>query len=295
MIKLLPVLALGLIPVCALSAPRQLLSVTEEGSGYKSTTSFEYDAQSRISKITDGESVYTFDYSKVNEGKFIMTRTDNDDVIVTDMDLNSDGLVVKAVEIEDGVADDDYFTFEYTNGYLTNYKQVRPDEVEESIITYTDGVITKIVNTDGNPNENEVVTFEYSDALNVGELYYYDELFGLDVDDFEYVAMAGLMGKAPAKLPVKTTQTGNYGSESETFTWTYDLYNYPVKYIDNDNGYEYVVSLEWSDASGVENIVVNENGESAYFTLDGIAADENVKGFVIERRKDGSVVKVIRK
>lgn len=298
--KILSLYLMCSVAITASATSQVLSSITSESYGSKYVTTFEYDSDNRLAKVISDESVYTFDYSKLATKKFIMTRTDTYggrvETIVTEMTLNDEGLVVKAIEIEDGEVDDDYFTFDYTDGYLTSYRQVSPDEVEESKITYTDGVITKVENIDGESvTENETCSFEYDGILNAGGLLLFDSLFDVDLDDFDYVGMTGMLGKAPAELPLKTTRTDLYGTESDIFAWTLDESGYPSKlkisYEWGSESYEFL----WSQPSGIAIIEGDGNGESTFYTIDGLPATPTAKGILIMHRPDGSTIKVIRR
>lgn len=293
---------LGAVALTASAASYQLLSVTEESWGQVYGKTFEYDDAGRLVKIVDGESVYTFDYSQVASKKFIMTRVDTyewepqPETTITEMTLNDDNLVIKAVEIEDGEVDDDYFTFDYTDGYLTNYKQVSPDEVEETKITYTDGKITKVENIDGESvSENETITFVYDGIMNPGALVMFDNIFDIDLDEIEYVAMTGMLGKIYSELPVKAISTDSYGSSEETFKWTVDAEGYADTLEVTSEWDNYKYTFKWGDTSSVNAINVEKSADSKFFSIDGKRVSSDAKGIVINRRADGSAVKRINR
>ncbi|MCM1077342.1 MAG: DUF4595 domain-containing protein [Bacteroides sp.] len=294
--KFLSFLLLGSVALTAAAAPRQLLSVSDG----MSVANYEYDTEGKLVKVTSSESVYTFDYSQLASRKFVMTRVDTYDgqreTTVTEMTLNDDGLVVKAIEIEDGKVDDTYFTFDYIDGYLTNYKQISPEEVEETKVTYVDGRITKVENIDGGSvTENDTSTFEYDGIMNPGGLVLYDTLFDIDLDDMEYVAMTGMLGKIYAELPVKITQTDSYGSEVETVKWTVDDQGYATRMVITEDWGSETVDFRWSDSSAISIVSADNSGESIYYTIDGNRATSDTKGILIERRADGTTVKRVNR
>lgn len=288
---------LGAAALTASAAPRQLLSVTEEAWGEKSVTTYEYDAEGRLAKVVDGESVYTFDYSQLASKKVIMTRVDTyewsseQEVTVTEMDLNDDNLVIKAIEIQNGEADEDYYVFEYTDGYLTSYKYIMTDEVEETRITYTDGKITLVEEIDESESECETTTYEYAGIMNPGELAMFDNVFNIDLDDIEYVAMNGMLGKIYTELPVKSVSKDEYGSSEATFKWSVDEEGYAIKLESSSEWDNYTYSFEWSDNSSVNTINADNAGSSQFFSIDGKSVAADARGIVIERRADGSAVK----
>lgn len=281
----------------ASAASKRLTTITEKSYGESYVTAFTYDDSGRLTKIDDSWSAYTFDYSQVAAKKLTLTRVDQEETIVYEMTLNDEGLVEKVLEYDDGALDEDYYTFEYTDGRLTNYKQVRPDEVEESRISYdSNGAVTKIENIDGSPTESETITFEYDGIANQGNLSLWDNLFSVDLDDMEYAAMAGFMGKAPAQLPVKSTCTDSYGSESDFYEWAVDADGYASSLTVKDEYNTEVYEFAWkSNVSGVHSVAADASGASRFFSADGIELDSSAKGIVIERKADGSTVKHIRK
>lgn len=290
----------GAAVLTAGATSRQLLSVTEEAWGDKYVTSYEYDAEGRLVKVTDGYSVYTFDYSQLASKKFMMTRVDayewgDPETTVTEMTLNDNNLVVKAVEIYNGEIDDDYSTYEYTDGYLTNYKYIRPDEVEETKISYTDGRITKVENIEESESECETITFEYDGIKNPGEIVMFDNIFDIDLDDMEYAAMTGMLGKIYNELPVKAVSTDLYGSSEENFAWTVDAEGYASSLEITNEWDNYKYSFEWSGTTGVGSVSVDNAAESQFFSVDGKRVASDAKGIVIERRADGTSVKRINR
>ena len=290
----------GAAVLTAGATSRQLLSVTEESWGEQYVTSYEYDAEGRLVKVINGGSVYTFDYSELASKKFVMTRVDtyewgDPETTVTEMTLNDNNLVVKAVEICDGEIDEDYSTYEYTDGYLSNYKYISPDEVEETKISYADGIITKVENIEESESECETITFEYDGIKNPGEIVMFDNIFDIDLDDMEYVAMTGMLGKIYNELPVKAVSTYLYGSSEENFAWTIDAEGYAstLEITNEWNNYKY--SFEWSGSAGVGSVSVDNTAGSQFFSVDGKLVASDAKGIVIERRADGSSVKRINR
>lgn len=286
----------GAAALTAGAASRQLLSVTEESWGEQYVTSYEYDAEGRLVKVTDGESVYTFDYSMLDSKKFVMTCVDPWETNVTEMILNDDNLVERTVLYRDGELRNKYHAFEYTDGYLTNYKYIRPDEVEETRISYTDGRISLVEEIEDSESECETITYEYDGIMNPGEIVMYDSVFNIDLDEIEYVAMTGMLGKIYNELPVKCTRTDLYGSESTPYKWTVDAEGFATKLEitdewDNVESY----SFQWSGSTGVGTVSVDNNTDSRFFSVDGKRVASDAKGIVIERRADGSSVKRINR
>lgn len=297
---LLSIAALSLM-VGASAASKRLTTVIEKGYGSDYSTSFNYDDSGRLVKIVDGDYIYTFDYSAVASKKLVLKYESKEDGVVTyDMALNDEGYVAKIVVYDNGVLEDDYYTFAYTAGRLSSYKQISPEEVEESKISYdANGVVLKVENIDGNSaSENDITTFEYDGIVNTGNLIMWDGMFAVDLDDMEFAAMAGYMGKAPAQLPVKSIYRDSYGSETETFTWTMDADGYPTGLTMKEESYTNtdIYEFVWENAnSGVASTGVDVNGVSRYYTVDGHEVDSSAKGLVIERKADGSTVKRIIK
>lgn len=294
--KLLLAIAACALTSGASAATKQLISYGE--SNYP-LTKVSYDESGRLTSIEDDTDTYTFDYGKVAQKTLLLTRKEKNynEVTVYTFTLNDEGNVVKATETENGKVDETYYTFEYADGYMVNYKQIRPDEVEESKITYSEGKITKIENIDGaSASENDTETFEYGNVAYLGNLPVFDGVFGIDLDDLEFAFMAGYMGKAPSELPVKSVDTSMYGSDTTTYDWTVDADGYVTKLEEKeaDSSWSEIIVFNWAEVSGVDSIEISGEGASRYYTIDGCPANADTKGLVIERKADGTTVKHIR-
>lgn len=288
------------ISIGASAETMRLASITDVASwgGTDDVTKLEYDSEGRLVKASDDDSVYTIDYSDLAEKKIGLTHVDvtDNDVTVFEMILNDDGLVESANEYFQGVLTASY-TFGYEDGYLVNYKDIRGKQIEETILTYDNGMIMRQDYIDGeSAKDNSSKLFEYDGIVNTGNLMLLDELFGVDLDEMEYVAMAGFMGKAPVQLPVKYTEIEDNESEFGTYTWTLDAYGYPVK-LENKVGYETdTIVFAWeADNAAVGSVLMDKDMESVFYSIDGHKVTSESKGIVIERCADGTIRKYINK
>lgn len=286
------------ISIGASAETMRLASITDITSwgGTDDVMKLEYDSEGRLIKASDDDSVYTIDYSDLAEKKIGLTHIDvtDNDVTVFELALNDDGLVESAKEYFQGIIVASY-AFGYEEGYLVNYKDIRGKQVEETKLTYDNGVIIRQDYIDGeSAKDNSSKIFEYNGVMNTGNLMLFDELFGVDMDEMEYVAMAGFMGKAPVQLPVKYTEIEDNESESGTYTWTLDADGYPVK-LENKVGYETdTMVFAWeADNAAVGSVLMDKNMDSVFYSIDGHKVTLQSKGIVIERCADGTVRKYI--
>lgn len=294
------------------SAARTVTKIVENERGMFSTTTLTYDTSDRLSTITDDNSTFTFDYSRLAEKKLLLTRVDRPDNEVTlyEMDLNDEGYVIKTVEYDDGELDDTYLTFGYTDGRLTSYRQVSPDEVEEDVITWFNDNISTIRNTNGDPDDAETTTVEYQYwnhyTENTFGVCLYELLYGIDLDDMEWVGFAGFLGKAPARFTCTYTVTNDKTGQpvdAVLINDVLDLDGYLGRislYRKTDlTAEEYPLEREfvftWEGEAGVAAIQGAAAAESSYYTIDGNKASSITKGLLLERRPDGTTVKRINR
>ncbi|MDE5880812.1 MAG: DUF4595 domain-containing protein [Muribaculaceae bacterium] len=286
------------ISIGASAETMRLSSITDVASwgGTDDVTKLEYDSEGRLVKASDDESVCTIDYSSLGEKKIGLTYVDvsDNDVTVFELVLNDDGLVESAKEYFQGIMIASY-TFGYEDGYLVNYKDIRGKQTEETRLTYDNGVIMRQDYIDGeSAKDNSSKIFEYDGVLNTGNLMLFDELFGVDLDEMEYVAMAGFMGKAPAQLPVKYTEIEDNESEYGSFTWTLDADGYPVKLESRYDRETDVTVFAWeADNAAVGTVLMDKDMQPEYYSIDGHKATSDSKGIVIERCANGIVRKYI--
>ncbi|MDE6377677.1 MAG: DUF4595 domain-containing protein, partial [Duncaniella sp.] len=81
-------------------------------------------------------------------------------------------------------------------------------------------------------------TIAYTDAdnatpiANKGAIMFFDDCFGIDMDEFAPAYYAGLLGKATTHLPLSNVEDG----ETETFFWGLNEAGFPVSLVIRDNG-----------------------------------------------------------
>ncbi|MCM1377472.1 MAG: DUF4595 domain-containing protein [Clostridium sp.] len=291
---LLAVALLAALP----SGARSLESIVETYPYGSSTTSIKYDTSGRLIEIIDDHSTFTFDYSKTAEKILVLTRVDQEpgepiDTTIYNMTLNDDGNVVKTTSIENGVPDDDYLVFGYTGQFLTSFEQHQGTDIEETRLTWYGGNITGLTYTDNyHPGEAEISTIKYTDIENVGNLCLLERFFDIDIDDMEYVALAGFLGEVPANLPSKISTTEFEATvDTTTLEWATLPDGYPSSAKITDKYETDTLTFNWSAESSVATVGDIPQGSSRYFTPAGFATNAHAKGLIIEVLSNGKVVK----
>ena len=187
--------------------------------------SYENDKLIKVTeKTTWGSSVYTFDYSRIGENKVILNCSEDDFNYSLEMTINEQGFVSKSYH-----SNGEWYEFTYNDDKrLDCMKQHHEDgEIEITYMTYTNGDLVKVEENDGDSYQIAYTSSTVTSPIEniAGLMYKCDLLWGVDFDEYNYVYMAGLLGIAPAHLPVSLKE---YGDVQE-FKWELDEKGLPVE------------------------------------------------------------------
>ncbi|MBD5357639.1 MAG: DUF4595 domain-containing protein [Bacteroides sp.] len=283
------------------NVPKRLSSITEVERNSRYATTFGYNDEGKLNKITDDYSTVAIDYSDIANGKLKLTYTANyNEVSTFDITVNELGLATSAIETDDE-GDITKWEFYYSDGKLSKITNTSDGDTEYVDLSWQDGLITSYVETESYDPDIETVTFEYSGITNTGKLMLLDEIYGIDLDELQYIALAGYMGEVPRELPIKATM--KYESpgerdeiETSTINWETDAEGYPVKLTASDEP-SWSTEFVWEeDNADVSSIAADIDGASKFYSIDGRIVDSDASGIVIEKKADGSTVKhIIRK
>ncbi len=295
----------GILSISAM--PIALSSIISENDGVEEVTTFIYENSDKdlcdewtmgeLLKVNDGYSEFTFDYSQLSSNLLTMIREDKDGEITKyELILNDEGYVVKALEYNNGILDEDYCTFEYTDGCLTLYRQISQDGIEESSITYDEsGQVIKVENTDSSDESaTEISYFEYEHPLGTDAFgSFWDWFYNVDIDDLEWVAFAGYLGKNANTLPSKITRNRQSGEEVKLVDWNTNVYGYPtwITVTENNNADKFIIEWYNNAACDLKPITGDKKSSSRFYNINGVEVSGDTKGIVIERKGDGSTVK----
>ena len=277
---------------------------SKEGSSYV----LDYE-NGKLAKITeyyyeDGKddgmaATYTFDYSKLDENKVTMHCKGDDldygDDYRIEMTLNEDGFVSKAVCRNHG----EWYEFTYNaDKQLECMKQYWDDEddVEVTRMTYSNGDLTKVV-----VDNEDIYQITYtSDKVSTpienitGLMYDCDWLWGIDLDEYNFVYMAGLLGKAPAHLPISYSYNDGKYSDVYEFEWELDENCCPTKCSSGYEAYRYYW-IENGIATNIAELQGNMGNSTDYYTVNGQKISRPRKGINIIRLSNGETHKVLLK
>lgn len=283
-------------PVALAATPKRLASITETEYSTSEVTSFSYDADGRLIKVTDNYSTIDIDYSGLAAGKIVITDTEtyDNDKSIYEATVNELGLISSAVEKENSVTSTTW-EFAYTNGKLSKATIIDGSDKEYIDISWENTLLTSYVETESWDNDIATATFTYSGVANTGNLAMLDEIYGLDLDDLEYLAMGGYFGEIPSELPTAVSYKDEDGTQTGTVTWELDADGYPVKLTSSQYRNE-STSFAWEVATtGIGTVAPESNGLSKFYSIDGRELTNPTEGIVIERKPDGRTIKrVIR-
>lgn len=292
--------------ITASAAPKRLASVLEVEDGNVPSNPidemmmrerFLYNQEGQLYRVVEGNKTATITYDAADRSKMTLDVEDTGYGISEKYDITLDdaGNAVKAVCTANYGTET--YTFSYTDGRLSG---VRIDDTEHGVtdtetiaITYTDGNITRINYTySDDPTDNETAEYTYSGVANTGNLRLLNSLYGIDMDNLEYVAQAGHMGLAPAGLPTGIKFIDSDGVQSGNVTWTLDSDGYPTRLNAAGNNRDYIVFTWESDPAGIAEVAPEKSGADAFYTLQGVRVERPSQGIFIVRHADGSCEKI---
>lgn len=205
-------------------------------TGHKPTasggiTSITYDEQGRVSKMeTTDYGTVTFMYGVTRSGEADVMMTAGNNQFSFSFKIGSNGFAKSCSEYDKEEDETINWTFRYNSaGQLTFVEKAGEDIYN---ITYTDGDITNVAYEDpSEPEFNDKWTVKYTSSTvanpieNKGCLMFFDETFGIDMDEMALGYYAGLLGKATKHLPI--SYYGDQESEAD-FQWTLNDEGYPI-------------------------------------------------------------------
>ncbi len=211
---------------------------------------FTKNAQGQVTTIEENygteKTIYTFTYkasparaeqtSPAAKADVTMTVTEGTEVeSVFYINLNEQGYAQYAYQVTSD--DSEHWYFDYTPaGQLRSMKRSEGGN-EVTTITYDgSGDITKVTMKGDSSSDNYIISYtdeNHSTPIdNKGAIMFFDECFGIDMDEFAPAYYAGLLGKATTHLPLSNVEDG----ETDTFTWSLNESGFPVTFIQRSNG-----------------------------------------------------------
>lgn len=207
--------------------------------------------------LTADGKIISFEYGVGSraDNTVIMTVDDDGDKTFYTMTIGSNGFVSNAYvkykeagqhEYEEGV-----WTLSYDNaGHLTKaYHDYVDEQGEEDYtvnIQWEDGNIIKTYKDYGwDSYTYQYTNSKYTRAIeNKGALFMFEDVYPIEVYDFEWVYYAGMLGKGPKDLAVSATQD----SYTEIYIWTLDANGYPTIFDveDDDHPGSSTVRFKWN-------------------------------------------------
>lgn len=224
------------------------------------------NADGLVTKIVDGETVYTFDYTGAKAKSRATRPTDYDMTMNVEwgddengvdffIKLNAQGYIEYAYEEDeseyDGLQVDEWWFKYNAAGQLIEMKRTEGDN-EVTTITYNaDGDITKVSVKDDEDGNKMETTISYTDAthknaiVNKSGIMLYDDSFRIDMDEMAPAYYAGLLGKCTKHLPLSVKEIDEQYAYNYSFVWELDANDMPVKFTSSDWGEKEAIIFKW--------------------------------------------------
>jgi YD repeat-containing protein len=227
------------------------------------------DASGLVSKIETDDAVAIFKYptavttrAELPNQLVIVELTEDtggqyEETFIFKMEIGSNGFIKHCDETEE---DGDLETWDFAYSAEGNLVSMNRSEggSETTTITYKDGDIIKTSTVSADSPEDVVIhTIDYisntvtTPIENKGCLMFYDEIFGIDMDEMWFAYYAGLLGKATKHLPVKDYYIANFANYEDyedviRFTWELNTNGFPISLsVLSEKGYSENCSIVW--------------------------------------------------
>ena len=212
---------------------------------------FTRDFKGRLSSIYNKEENFliAFAYTSSILGtkdvpNVVMTVTDGDERTVYNLFLNKDGFVKYCDEIDyeekGNTPKTTTWNFEYnSDGQLIKAVESKDGVKTSSTIAYNDGDAVETVTMsekDGKETDHYRIYYTSKKVTlpieNRGCIMSFDVALGLDLEDFQNVYFAGMLGKATKHLPIYNINKDN---DMTSFEWYFDANGFPIKVVVKDD------------------------------------------------------------
>lgn len=175
-----------------------------------------------------------------------------------DMTIGSNGFVseshVKVTSDNPNENEEGEWAFTYdAQGHLTNvmhrYKDVYGDDTYSVTLQWKDDNIIQTFKDDGWDKYKYMYTSsDYPTAIeNKGAIFMFEDIYPVEVSDFEWVYYAGMLGKGPKNLAVAHYEVDDDVNVID-FIWTLNKNGYPIMFDvkDDDHPGESTVKFTWN-------------------------------------------------
>ena len=204
------------------------------------------DEKGRVVRLEREDLLVTFDYSALTraaKADVVMTIEGDGDIAVCNLTLNDQGFVSFCDENSHSELDgDEHQTWKFSydsTGHLT--KMVRSEGGNETTtITWEDGNIMDVrMVSEEDPDEGSHYTFTYLYS-NECNIMFFDEMFGIDMDEMSCAYWAGMLGKATKLLPENRYDEDS--GEKDVFGYAWGDEDHVIRVYTEENRY---ISINW--------------------------------------------------
>lgn len=223
--------------------------------GYVFTRDFKGRLSSMYNKKEKG--LVTFDYNNNTLGttdvpNVVMTVADSDNRTVYKLFLNKDGYVKYCDEIEYRIDNPKTtaWNLEYnSDGQLVKAVQTKDGYKRLSTIIYDGGNAVETVTKsekDGKETDHYKIYYtskkETLPIMNKGCLIFFETGLGVDLGNLQNAYYAGMLGKATKHLPIYNMDKDN---EKATFEWIFNKDGFPIKAVMKDEDGRQESNIVW--------------------------------------------------
>ena len=211
---------------------------------------FTTDEKGRVIKMAREGYTITFDYSaltRASKADVVMTSEYDGGRMVCDLTLNDQGYVSFCDEnSHDELDGDEHQTWEFSyDSYGHLIRMVRSEGGNETTyITYHNGDITEVETvSEDEPDDGSHYTFSYEMYVNgeeeprlvdnVGGVMFFDEAFGIDMDEMSHAYWAGMLGQPTKHLPSGRDDVDDQSGVG--FSWRWDEEGFPTRFFPDAN------------------------------------------------------------
>ena len=202
------------------------------------------DIKGLVTAMNDAEDgvKITFSYPSMSRAEsydVVMMVEEDGDKNVFNLLLNDLGFTKYCKQIEsDGNVDEWWFEYNADSQLIKMTRSEGGNEVHEIVYENGNIVSVKEVHTDHDGDNDWVISYGSSLIENKGCIMFFDETFGIDMDEMKYAYFAGLLGKATKNLPIEKVDLMD--GDKSTYTWTLNAEGLPIKLtsVDIYDGYE---------------------------------------------------------
>lgn len=186
------------------------------------------------------ENIISLTYS--NNGKTIHTSTIYDEESYAfEFTLNNDGYITKAIQT---INDSETRLWEYVydeDGKLVSMNRSEGSEIWTLHYNNSGDAYKSVGSGEDFDDGNVYKDIKHGDWINRSNIFFPELIYGIDIDEMEVYAIAGMLGKPSTNFPIKRTEE----FDGETYTTIFDT-------VVSEDGYPMSMDVEEEEEEALE-------------------------------------------